>query len=752
MPVVNLATAQAAAIQIRDETAIEANTATRVGGAMLNQAESVLYSGLAAALPERTIQRNQGGGGLGVLAGLVLRNPTIPGPPGDGQVNKDSPALTHHTEVYSTGNRYDSYIRTQLKSVGGSSIVQHYVISMGAILQSSATTPDTASLTDEYDFTATQADFKDNNLLTTGFLQIGATVAASGDIRGTSTLSIKSRTAGGTTYALVTAGSDGLVIGENTGCAFVTYRCASGGPHTWEIASTPKMQLASTGALYVGSNVALSESDGSINSVCSATSNERGVNVYQHSADTVAAAINGRKSRGTRSSLGAVVSSDVLLAMRAYGYAGATGGWAARAGVVFQVDGVVVDGATPTLPTSCTVRTGTTAETIRTTWASTGSQSHDTDPGGGYTWQINTANPMNYTGALYVGSTTAQSEQVGSIAAVSTGNAGRRGLLSWQHSADTVGPKAVFAKSRGTRASPGAVGSGDVQMEIASLAYLGATSQYVNRAAMFFTTDAAINDGAGSGPTAWQLWTGATAAALRVTVSSTGAQTSDTDSGGTYTRKINTANVEVLSSTSLDLSVVTFQWTSAIVGPTMTQAAASSGDGATLSVLGQPISSTGTNHGGDAVLAGGHATAASGALTGGVCSLQGGSCTNTTVGTSQTGGSVLIRGGGCSGTSGTRQGGHVDIRGGTGNGGTDGAVRIMKPDGSVRIQVNATGIGFFGATPVAQPSSTGETVGFTAGGGTTVTDASTFTGNVGATAYRISDLVKHMKNLGLVAS
>lgn len=61
-------------------------------------------------------------------------------------------------------------------------------------------------------------------------------------------------------------------------------------------------------------------------------------------------------------------------------------------------------------------------------------------------------------------------------------------------------------------------------------------------------------------------------------------------------------------------------------------------------------------------------------------------------------------------------------------------------------------LGFWNATPIVQPSSTGETVGFTAGGGTTVTDASTFTGNVGATAYRISDIVKALKNSGLMAS
>ena len=61
-------------------------------------------------------------------------------------------------------------------------------------------------------------------------------------------------------------------------------------------------------------------------------------------------------------------------------------------------------------------------------------------------------------------------------------------------------------------------------------------------------------------------------------------------------------------------------------------------------------------------------------------------------------------------------------------------------------------IGFYNAVPVIQQAGTGETIGFTAGAGTAVNDASTFTGNVGLTAYRISDLVKAMKNLGLLAS
>lgn len=60
--------------------------------------------------------------------------------------------------------------------------------------------------------------------------------------------------------------------------------------------------------------------------------------------------------------------------------------------------------------------------------------------------------------------------------------------------------------------------------------------------------------------------------------------------------------------------------------------------------------------------------------------------------------------------------------------------------------------GWWGASPAAQPSSTGETSGFTAGAGTTVTDESTFTGGSGTKAYRISDIVKNLKAAGLLAS
>ena len=83
----------------------------------------------------------------------------------------------------------------------------------------------------------------------------------------------------------------------------------------------------------------------------------------------------------------------------------------------------------------------------------------------------------------------------------------------------------------------------------------------------------------------------------------------------------------------------------------------------------------------------------------------------------------------------------------------DGRNIILATGTGTRIGT-ATGqrLGFFNTTPIAQPSSTGETSGFTAGVGTAVRDDSTFTGNTGATAYRISDIVRHLKLLGLIAS
>jgi hypothetical protein len=61
-------------------------------------------------------------------------------------------------------------------------------------------------------------------------------------------------------------------------------------------------------------------------------------------------------------------------------------------------------------------------------------------------------------------------------------------------------------------------------------------------------------------------------------------------------------------------------------------------------------------------------------------------------------------------------------------------------------------LAFYNSTPIVQPATTGTATGFTAGSGTAVNDSSTFTGGTGATAYRISDIVKALKNLGLMAA
>lgn len=72
--------------------------------------------------------------------------------------------------------------------------------------------------------------------------------------------------------------------------------------------------------------------------------------------------------------------------------------------------------------------------------------------------------------------------------------------------------------------------------------------------------------------------------------------------------------------------------------------------------------------------------------------------------------------------------------------------------GSQLGSANTQKIGFWGATPVGQYNTTGTSVGFTAGAGTAVKDDSTFTGNTGATAYRISDVVRALKFCGIMAS
>ena len=62
-------------------------------------------------------------------------------------------------------------------------------------------------------------------------------------------------------------------------------------------------------------------------------------------------------------------------------------------------------------------------------------------------------------------------------------------------------------------------------------------------------------------------------------------------------------------------------------------------------------------------------------------------------------------------------------------------------------------LGLWGATPVIQYQPTGVTSGFTnVGTGTEITEADTFSGNVGSQVYTIGDLVAALKKSGILLS
>lgn len=61
-------------------------------------------------------------------------------------------------------------------------------------------------------------------------------------------------------------------------------------------------------------------------------------------------------------------------------------------------------------------------------------------------------------------------------------------------------------------------------------------------------------------------------------------------------------------------------------------------------------------------------------------------------------------------------------------------------------------LGFWNATPVAQYAATGTTAGFTAGSGTAANSDSTYTGDVGSSAYTVGDIVAALKKCGIMAN
>ena len=64
---------------------------------------------------------------------------------------------------------------------------------------------------------------------------------------------------------------------------------------------------------------------------------------------------------------------------------------------------------------------------------------------------------------------------------------------------------------------------------------------------------------------------------------------------------------------------------------------------------------------------------------------------------------------------------------------------------------NASPQALFGGTPVARPSTAGQTAGFATGVATPVLSDSTFTGGIGSTAYTIGDIVRHLKTINAIA-
>lgn len=159
--------------------------------------------------------------------------------------------------------------------------------------------------------------------------------------------------------------------------------------------------------------------------------------------------------------------------------------------------------------------------------------------------------------------------------------------------------------------------------------------------------------------------------------------------------------------------------------------------GATLTILGAKGSNTTSGGGGAINVTGGDGRQGNSA--GGTITLTGGAGVGVSVGGSVT----LVGGAGLTG-------GTINIDAGSGV--ANGTVKIGVTRGDVYISKTGGKFAAFGATPVVQPATTGTTTGFTAGAGTAVNDASTFTGGTGSTAYRISDIVLALKQLGLLAA
>jgi hypothetical protein len=164
-------------------------------------------------------------------------------------------------------------------------------------------------------------------------------------------------------------------------------------------------------------------------------------------------------------------------------------------------------------------------------------------------------------------------------------------------------------------------------------------------------------------------------------------------------------------------------------------------------IAGEDLSSGITGSGGDLFMRagrstngnGGHLTIMSGngLITAGNIEIRAGDKTgdNTTQGAS-----LYLYGGEASGTA---KGGNIELTAGQGS----------LEYGDIKISdAPDQKIGFFGATPVVQPSTTGITAGCFENGDHVIRLESTFTGDIGDKAYTIGDIVRALKQLGLLDS
>lgn len=168
------------------------------------------------------------------------------------------------------------------------------------------------------------------------------------------------------------------------------------------------------------------------------------------------------------------------------------------------------------------------------------------------------------------------------------------------------------------------------------------------------------------------------------------------------------------------------------------------GSGGSALLLGGEAVSGGAQ-GGDGVVAGGSSPSLGGEarLSGGPGNLLG------------VGGPVRITGGAGGSTSGDS--GSVTVKPGAVVSGTAGSVFLQNSAGANRLQIDSTGIGFFNATPVAQPSDINA---LTAATGTATTTINDVTGvfdqtilnnNFKSLAEQINNLRTQQRNLGLMA-